>query len=391
MRIEQLRRRLLLLRSARVLSAWAGAGVLLSNDALAQRDPTATEPSDRGATQDAHWQPVVPGKPPQFPRDHGAHPGFRTEWWYLTSVLRDPDDALWGVQITFFRSRTAHPSQNPSRFAPTQLLFAHAAIAPADARRLLHAERSARAGFDELARYSTEDLDVAIGDWSFVRQATDGTVSAHIRHPDFEIELQSTAPLVPVLQGNDGFSRKGPEPAQASWYYSVPQLPVRVRATLNSKALVRDLHGRAWLDHEWSSELLDARASGWDWVGLNFDDGRALMAFVVRSKEGGVLWRDARWIVDGRPMSPKPAVTFGPLRWWRSPRSGTDFPVQMRLIFDDGSALELRPLIDDQEVDASGSTGTIYWEGAMTVHNPEGRRVGAGYLELTGYAGRVLL
>ncbi|MGD9946763.1 MAG: lipocalin-like domain-containing protein [Burkholderiaceae bacterium] len=344
----------------------------------------------------------------RFPRDHGAHPAFRTEWWYLTGWLRrhgpagsgsgsesgssgsgsgsgsgdsNAEDGWLGVQITFFRSRTGHSPDNPSRFAPTQLLLAHAALALPERGRLLHAQRAARAGFG-LAAAAESDTAVSIGDWRLRRDGAD-RYHAQLRNSGFALDLQFRAPAPPVLQGEQGFSRKGPGPLQASHYYSRPQ--ARTTGTIVIDGRPISVAGTSWIDHEWSSEILDRDASGWDWVGLNFDDGSALMAFRIRRRDGGVAWSTARWIdASGQPVAPDPTPGFAPLRHWRSPRTGAQYPVAMAI--DLGTRrLTLQPLFDDQELDTRGSTGTIYWEGAVAVFE-DGRRVGRGYLELTGYA-----
>ena len=160
------------------------------------------------------WPPVKPGRPMRFPRDHGAHAEFRTEWWYLTGWLDGADGEAFGLQITFFRSRTRHDRNNPSRFAPTQLLFGHAAIASPAVGRLVHAERAARTGFG-LAAFSEQDLDVSIGTWRLQRNVDD-RIHARIDDPAFGMDLLFVPPGTPVPQGDAGFSRKGPRPAQAS-------------------------------------------------------------------------------------------------------------------------------------------------------------------------------
>ena len=191
----------------------------------------------------------------------------------------------------------------------------------------------------------------------------------------------------PLLQGEAGYSRKGSGERQASRYYSRPQLAVTGRIRVG-EAAARPVSGRAWFDHEWSSEILDERTAGWDWTGLNLDDGGALMAFRLRNRDGTDTWRDAtlRAGRDG-PVRTGLAPVFEPLRHWRSSRSGARWPVQMRLQVA-GRDLVLRPLFDDQELDARGSTGTTYWEGAVTAFEGE-QRIGRGYLELTGYAGAI--
>lgn len=407
---------------------------------LGAANPLALQPRASELRRDA-FPPVLRGTPLSFPRDHGAHPAFRTEWWYLTGWLRrlegpqSGDPA--GVQVTFFRSRTQHDPANPSRFAPTQLLFAHAALAIPERGKLLHAQRAARAGLG-LAEASESDTAIAIGPWTLRRQPNDDYV-AKIDAGDFALDLVFRPRAMPLLQGDAGFSRKGPRESQASFYYSRPQLQLSGRIVERSEGTTVDnpaasaagpsattaVDGVAWLDHEWSSEILDPSASGWDWVGLNFDDGSALMAFRIREKNGGVLWTDARWSHPAReaaggltrdatrgltrdtaraapaaPVAPEAPVAaqadaeadaprtraevrFEPLRHWTSPRTGTRYPVSMRVVLD-GRTLTLEPLLDDQELDTRGTTAVVYWEGAVRVIE-NGSTVGRGYLELTGY------
>jgi len=347
-------------------------------------------PSAAGADA-PRWEPVLPDPPMSFPRDFGAHPGHRTEWWYVTGWLRRAGAQDCGMQLTFFRSRTAHPQANPSRYAPTQLVLAHAALALPERGRLLHAERSARAGLG-LAGAEAGDtrvwIDGAPGRWSLVRDAATDRYAARIAAKAFSFDLVLAPPGPPLLQGEAGFSRKGPRPSQASRYYSRPQTAVSGSITVDGTRIATA--GHAWFDHEWSSEILDDDTPGWDWVGLNLDDGGALMAFRVRRRDGTTSWRDAT-LRDGPdgPVRTGLAPVFEPLRTWRSARSGAEWPVSMRLRVA-GRDLELRPLFDDQELDARGSTGTTYWEGAVTAFE-HGRRIGRGYLELTGYAGALRL
>ena len=333
----------------------------------------------------AQWPVVVPGTPLRFPRNHRAHPEFRTEWWYLTAWLRDPAGHDLGVQITFFRSRPGLQELSSSRFAPDQLLFAHAAIADASHGRLRHDQRSARAGFD-LASASTTTTDVRIGDWRLT--LFDNTYRVQIDAGDFSLELKCEEARAIQLQGDRGVSRKGLRQHQASWYYSHPQL--RVTGTLHRNGQRRvTLTGTGWLDHEWFSELLDDRATGWDWCGINLHDGGSLMAFRIRDHGGGQAWAGgSRQLASGAAKSLSPhEIRFLPLRFWRSPRTGVGYPVVMDVTAG-GERLTLEPMFDDQELDARATTGTLSWEGAVraTVDN---REVGRGYLELTGYGQRV--
>jgi predicted secreted hydrolase len=295
---------------------------------------------------------VTPGRKFVFPRDHGAHPDYRIEWWYVTGWLDQP----CGFQITFFRARPPEQSDNPSSFNPRQILFAHAALSDPKRGRLVHDERAARAGFS-LAKAGTERTDVWIDDWSLVLEGM--RYRARIAARDFEFDFNFTAREV-VLQGAGGFSRKGQRAQEASYYYSRPQL--EVTGKLDGKPVA----GTAWLDHEWSSAYLAPEAVGWDWAGINLFNGESLMAFRMRNKEGQTHYAP-------------PGISMGPLRTWRSPRTGVEYPVSMQL-----NDLRLEPLMDDQELDSRRSTGTIYWEGAVSAVRGNDR-VGRGYLELTGY------
>jgi predicted secreted hydrolase len=332
-----------------------------------------------GAVAQGYAQ-VKPGYELQFPRDQGSHPQFRTEWWYLTGWVKKADGTELGIQVTFFRNRPLLAETNPSKFAPRQLLFAHAALADPANGKLLHDQRAARAGFG-LAEAKEGGTDVWIDDWS-LRQ-TDSGYSARIAARDFSYALEFTPTQPVLLQGDRGLSRKGPMPAQASYYYSQPQLAVSGTITVKGEQFA--VSGSAWLDHEWSSEYLAKDAAGWDWVGLNLADGGALMAFRIRDKKGGTFWAGGSLRgADGSVHVLKPEeVSFEPARRWRSPRTGVEYPVAMRLRAG-GLDLDLEPLMDDQELDSRASTGTIYWEGAVRAR-AAGKLLGQGYLELTGY------
>jgi predicted secreted hydrolase len=327
-----------------------------------------------------------------FPRDHGAHPEFGIEWWYVTGwlVRENESEPAWGFQLTFFRSRTGLAEQVQSRFAARQLLFAHAALTDLRARRLRHAERIARWNGDPAAPQASAALDdtrVHIGNWSLVR-ASDGRYRATLadRGAAFGIAFTFTPTQPLLLQGDAGFSRKGPAPSNASHYVSEPQL--EVRGELTSDARTRTpVSGRAWLDHEWSSSLMPARAVGWDWIGFNLDDGSALMAFRLRDAGGQAVWSGGSFRARGGSARAfaNDDVRFEPLAWWRSAATGARYPVRWRIACPAGS-FEVRALLDAQELDARAVTGTVYWEGLSELRDGEsGARLGLGYLEMTGY------
>lgn len=326
------------------------------------------------------YEEVTPHRTLGFPGDHGSHPGFRIEWWYLTGWLRSAGGEGMGFQITFFRHRTGRGETNPSAFAPRQILVAHSALSLTAEQRMLTDERVSRTGLGA-AEAEQSDLRVWIDHWSLTR--TKDGYRAFIPAKDFTLRLNFTATQPLLLQGEGGFSRKGPGTSAASYYYSHPQL--QVAGTVERNGTSQRVSGSAWLDHEWSSTLLDPEASGWDWVGANMDDGSAFMAFRIRHKNGqdlfrsGVL-RDA----TGRTRQFKPQeVRFIPQRHWQSPTTGGRYPIET-VVQLGASSFRLVPLFDNQEFDAARSVGMIYWEGAVKVQQ-DGNTRGHGYLELTGY------
>nr|WP_223258564.1 lipocalin-like domain-containing protein [Trinickia symbiotica] len=360
---------------------------------------------------------MVNGQPLVFPRDYGAHSSYRNEWWYVTGWLQ-PDanpaadatpsaaaNASLGFEATFFRSRPALDDANPSRFAPNQLLFANVALSDPRAGSLQHDQRAARRGFG-LADASGTDTAVHIDDWSLERNA-DGRYRLNVATSGFAFAftLEPTQPV--LLNGAGGYSRKGPLASEASYYYSEPWLRVdgMLKRSRHSPGNGEHIRGRAWLDHEWSSAPLADVAVGWDWIGIDLDDGGALMAFQIRDKAGRKFWAGGTLrAADGSTHALSPdSVSFTPLRRWRSPHTGADYPVAMRVDAQD-LHLMLVPLMDDQEFDSRASTGAVYWEGAVTAFQggaeadnsvlastSAAKPIGRGYLELTGYVQRVEL
>jgi predicted secreted hydrolase len=332
------------------------------------------------------YPPVTPGHPLEFPRDFGSHPGFRTEWWYVTGWVTTDGGENLGFQVTFFRTRPQIDESNPSSFAPRQLLIAHCGISDPRHGRLWQDQRIRRAGLG-LTGAAEGDTDIHIEDWSLQRM--DGVYRTHVAGEDFGLDLSFEPKAPPLINGDAGFSRKGPATSSASYYYSLPHmktLGVVTRAGRRSH-----VSGEAWFDHEWSSEYLDAGSVGWDWTGINLDDGSALMAFRIRGADGNTRW------AGGSVRSPEGTVRdlqpgdvdFTPGRTWVSPRTGIRYPVEW-LIHAGSERLQLVPLLDDQENDTRLTTGAIYWEGAVRA-TAGGKTVGRGYLELTGYGARLKL
>jgi predicted secreted hydrolase len=323
----------------------------------------------------------------QFPRDHGAHPSFRTEWWYITGQARS-GEREFGFQVTFFRSRVDETQQMQSRFAARQLVFAHAALTDVQGRKLWHDQRIAREGFG-LGVAAEDDTRVRLRDWSLQRNGN-GAYAARIPAGDFALELQF-APTQPVLlQGDKGLSRKSPRVEQASYYYSQPQLAASGTVVLRGQRLA--VAGKAWLDHEWSEELLDREAVGWDWIGMNLDDGSALTAFRLRRADGSALWDGGSFRAPGGSayIFSRGEAVFSPQRRWTSPLSRATYPVEW-IVRTPADFYTVKALVDNQELDSRASTGAIYWEGLSDLFDSNGRHAGRGYLEMTGYAQRLRL
>ena len=381
----------------------------LADPQLASQSKTESE---KAPLQNTHvpqiaddYAAVLPSSSLKFPRDFGSHPNFRTEWWYVSGWLDLPaskpgprqsekqalSPEAVGFQITFFRTRTALRSNNRSQFTPRQLMFAHIALAQPTSRALIHDQQSARTGFG-LAQANETDTDVSMKTWQLVRSVNDvytARCATKIVNQDtgFSLSLTLTPNGAPQLQGEAGFSRKGPNLAQASHYYSRPQLAAR--GDLTYKGTSQQVTGRAWLDHEWSSTLLDPQATGWDWIGINLNDGGSLLAFRLRDARGSnvwthVAWRDAQGQFVFKTNQANGAKFTG-LRNWQSIASGAQYPVKQKLQFDN-QTFEIDPLFDEQEIDGRLSTGAFYWEGAVYLRNLSQQIIGRGYLEMTGYA-----
>lgn len=366
------------LERRRFLGAAAGAGLGLHHQAWAQL----------GASM-------------AFPRDAGAHPDFATEWWYVTGYIQTEGagaDAApaFGFQVTFFRSRVAKTQGMQSPLAARQLIFAHAALTDIRGKKLWHDQRIARASGAEpgqnpldTAWASLQDTGVALRDWSLQRQG--GDLYARVAGSDFSLALSLGASQPVLLQGDRGLSRKGPDPTQTSYYYSLPHLQVGGEVVLQGKRHAVGAGSTAWLDHEWSKEMLPPQAAGWDWIGINLLDGSALTAFRVRDRSGGALWDGGSFRANGKLFNfQRGEVIFRPVRMWKSPLSRASYPVEW-LVRTPADFYTVRATLDNQELDSRASTGAIYWEGLCEVWDSNRKLVGRGYLEMTGYAAPIRL
>jgi len=363
------------LLNRRALLLGLGAGALGQHRSHAQSSEVDQDP------------PALVQRPLLFPRDLGSHPDTALEWWYVTGALQASGQPM-GFQLTFFRSRVPSTQGMTSRFAAKQLIFAHAALTDVRGQRLWHDQRIARsAGVPQvdLAEASQADTAIRLRDWTLQRQ--DGRYLAQAAANSFSLDLTLTETQPLLLQGDQGWSRKGPLAHQASFYYSKPQLQVSGTVGLAKERL--SVQGRAWLDHEWSNAFMPPQAVGWDWIGINLYDGSTLTAFQLRDANGqavwaGGSWRDAPGLTPPQVFAPE-QVRFKPLRFWKSPSTGATYPVEWALSMGSREFV-VRAVLDAQELDSSRSTGAVYWEGLSDLLDTSGQLLGRGYLELTGYA-----
>ena len=317
--------------------------------------------------------------PFSFPADHGPHPRFRSEWWYLTVALRSPAGHEFGVQFTLFR-QALRPGGTPDdgdAWRSGQVFLGHLALTDVEARKHIEAERLAR-GHPRLAGVRTAPFAAWIEGWrlasaegAFLPLRLKGATEA------FAVDLTLEGARPPSLQGDRGLSAKGPD--NASYYYSIPRL--RANGTLRTSAGTVSVAGHGWLDREWSTSVLAEEYAGWDWFALHLDDGRDLMVFQLRRRDGRPDAYDQGLLVDADGSRHLDADDFDlvPEREWRD-RENVRWPVRWRLQVD-GDTLLVEAAVDDQVMD----TSIRYWEGLVRVHAPDGRRVGSGYMELTGY------
>ena len=341
------------------------------------------------------FQSATAGHQYDFPRDHGSHPTYRTEWWYYTGHLHSKIGRAFGFELTFFR-RGVPPDEIktlPSKWSVKDLYLAHFAVTDISGKRFHFSEKFSReglgkAGADELR------LRVWIDDWraeASLELAPSHTLAAHDETHALALTLQPAKPL--VTHGAAGISRKGKEVGQASHYYSFTRLATSGKLTIDGESF--DVTGTSWMDHEFGSAELGADQVGWDWFSIQLEDDTELMLYRMRRKDGSSDLASSGTAVspDGRTRHLE--VTDFQIEstgTWTSPESKATYPSRWRLRFPSlDLVLDVTPLLSDQELRTSRSTKVSYWEGAVAVTGTkQGRPVkGQGYVELTGYAERL--
>ncbi len=332
----------------------------------------------------------------EFPRDHGAHPGYRTEWWYYTGNLQSGSGRPYGFQLTLFRSQIVPPLEDlssaepPSAWRTRQVYFGHAAVSDIAGNRHRQAENIARGALGMAgSMHDQGGAAVWLHDWSIrIGPGRQHRLSAET--PDFGISLQLAPVKPPVFHGDGGYSLKGSRPENASCYYSFTRLDAEGRLTLDGKAVA--VTGYGWMDHEFSTAPLEPGIVGWDWFSLQLSDGTELMIFLLRLKSGGLHPASSGTFVDASGAArhlQRRQVAVAVMDSWKSPSSGAIYPSRWRIdILPLGIHLTVASRLADQEMKTARSTGVTYWEGSVAI---DGRTNGAavsgsGYVELTGYA-----
>ena len=330
-----------------------------------------------------------------FPKDHGSHPGYRTEWWYYTGNLEAETGNRYGFQLTFFRSQIIAPGdekrwpQPPSAWRTRQIYLGHAAITDIFKKRHLQSELMAR-GTLGMAGVSQEAIDtiVFIKNWSTKIGADRHLLKTVTDDFSYELTLKPVKP--PVLHGQAGYSRKGSTPERASCYYSLSRLKTEGALTISGKTI--PVRGLSWMDHEFSTAPLEPGIIGWDWFSLQLSDQTEIMLFLLRNEEGRFNPASSGTFIDvsGKPRHlTKDDFRVDVLDSWKSPRSQAVYPVHWRLtVFPLAIQLTLQANISDQEMRTPATTGVTYWEGSISINGSVGKHPvkGSGYVELTGYA-----
>ncbi len=334
-----------------------------------------------------------PGRVFAFPRDHGAHLRYKTEWWYYTGHLRSKEGEPFGYQLTFFRAGVRQPDPRArSAWALHTIYFAHLALSDITRKRFLFREKANRGALG-LAGADEGRLKVWIESWR--AQMEGDTHHLQARDEGLGLNLTLTPRKPPALHGENGFSRKAALSAAASYYFSLTRLDTKGRLTLGERSL--EVTGSSWMDHEFFTQTLAPEQTGWDWFALQLDDGREVMLYLLRRRDGSIDPASSGTLVDpqGQVRHLKLAdFQITPTATWKSPHSQAVYPAGWKLeIPSAGYSLTLTPTLADQEIRAGEAGAITYWEGQVKVEGQCGQQqpiTGLGYVELTGYAGKFL-
>ena len=358
-------------------------------------DESKSDASSEGAssrvnlTNSAGWREAEPGYQYSFPRDHATHEPYAVEWWYYTGNLATREGRRFGYQLTFFRVGVTRQPVNPSRWALRNLYMAHFAVSDIEQKSFHSSERLNRAGIgwagaeESAYRVWNEDWEARLDGRDHLLAARDG---------DYQLDLRLAPLKSEIIHGQNGISQKGPSEGNASHYYSLTRLQTAGRLVVRGETF--DVEGLSWMDHEFGTSFLEEEQVGWDWFSVQLDDGRDLMLFEIRRRDGSMDPRSSATLIDaaGRAVH----IAFGefslaPSETWRSSNSSATYPLAWTIDLPRyGLRLNVKAAFEDQELRTTDSTGVTYWEGSVAVEGADGdKRVqGRGYLEMTGYTGQ---
>ena len=331
----------------------------------------------------------------EFPKDHGAHPGYRTEWWYYTGNLQSETGNFYGFQLTFFRRqitplRVERRWPKPkSAWRTHQIYLAHAAVTDIAGRQHLMDERIARSalGIAGVSQYKG-GTRIFLKNW--MAQISRAAHRLMVTTNEFSYDLTLKPEKPPVMHGRNGYSLKGSTPERASCYYSFTRLETKGTISIGGKTM--KVEGLAWMDHEFSTAPLEPGLVGWDWYGLQLSNGSEIMAYMLRKEDGSISRASEGTFIDRSGRSRrlhKEDIKITVLDTWKSSRSNTRYPARWRMrILPLKLDLIIAPNLLDQEMRTFESTDITYWEGSVDVSGTAGGRAieGKGYVELTGYA-----
>jgi predicted secreted hydrolase len=336
------------------------------------------------------WRPASGSRSWSFPADHGAHPGFQTEWWYFTGNVSAGGGRELGYQLTFFRTGLALKAAVPqNRWSVRDLYLAHFAVTDGEQERFYWTERASRAG-PGLAGAKEGQLEVWLRDWKAVWPGD--AIVLEARSGEMGLDLTLTPRKPPVLHGENGLSVKGPVTGQASWYASITDLETKGTIKIPGEDTLT-VSGTSWFDHEFGSNQLAADQQGWDWFSLHLSDGTELMIYQIRRTDGTYEPSSSGTFIAADGSSehlPGSEIDIQAAGTWRSARSGGTYPSAWTIRIPTREInISVTPVVKDQELSTRATAGITYWEGAVRLEGFTGgkRITGAGYVELTGYAG----
>jgi predicted secreted hydrolase len=336
---------------------------------------------------------ALPGRKITFPADHYSHPDFKTEWWYYTGHLESENGTRYGYQVTFFRFGL-RDRQKEMKQAPlfSELYMAHFALSDLAAKRFTFRERIER-GIAGKAGAATDRFQVWNGDWKLDGDGNNHVIEVNDRGRRLRLGLRALK--APVLHGQNGLSQKGEGAGRASYYYSLTRMQTEGELTVNGKS--EKVRGLSWMDHEFGSNQLREDQVGWDWFSIQLDNQTELMLYLMRRKDGSIDPYSSGTLVADDGVSKNLALRdyrIEILERWKSPTSGATYPIKWKVTVPSESIeLEILPAFPEQELITNRSTRVTYWEGAVQIRgNARGKLVGGhGYVEMTGYAGKLTI